>query len=202
MEILYSWGFRIYLSSATKGVHWEATAGAKFGPNTIFCKGVHVEWSLTYWKLCYFTFFCDSDKRCRKAALSSSFKSLHQNLGHVAPSGCSSATEWYTVHLVPSRIHREQLDTTRRLNRRVFLDYLRPNRVLLNGWHLDSLSKKANFGDDSETYFWLLSKKWPRCALERALGFSKLFSRASEIKNWQRTTRYKIEAENSWTPCS
>jgi hypothetical protein len=47
---------------------------------------------------------------------------------------------------------------------------------------LDSLSKKANFGDDSETYFWLLSKKRPRCALERALGFSKLFRQASEIK--------------------
>jgi hypothetical protein len=48
---------------------------------------------------------------------------------------------------------------------------------------LDSLSKKANFGDDSETYFWLLSKKQPHCALERALGFSKLSCRASEIKN-------------------
>jgi hypothetical protein len=95
-------------------------------------------------------FFCDSDKRCRKVALSSSFTSLHQNSGHVAPSGCSSATEWYTVHLVPSRIQREQLDTAQCLNCRVFLDYLRPNCVLLNGWLLDSLSKKANFGDDFE----------------------------------------------------
>jgi hypothetical protein len=153
-------------------------------------------------KIVLFYFFCDSDKRCRKVALSSSFKSLHQNSGHVVPSGCSSATEWYTVHLVPSRIHREQLETARHLNRRVFLDYWRPNCALLNGWHLDSLSKKANFGDDSETYFWLLSKKWPHCALECALSFSKLSRRASEIKNWQRTTRYKIEAQNSWTPCS
>jgi hypothetical protein len=48
---------------------------------------------------------------------------------------------------------------------------------------LDSLSKKADFGDDSETYFWLLSKKQPRCTLEHALGFSKLSRQASEIKN-------------------
>jgi hypothetical protein len=110
---------------------------------------------------------------------------------------------YWTVYRSPCAIKNSQRTTRHRaaLNRRVFLDYLRPNRVLLNGWHLDSLSKKANFGDDSETYFWLLSKKRPRCALERALGFSKLSRRASEIKNWQRTTRYKIEAQNSWTPC-
>jgi hypothetical protein len=49
---------------------------------------------------------------------------------------------------------------------------------------LDSLSKKANFGDDSETYFWLLSKMQPNCDLERALGFSKLSrQQASEIKS-------------------
>jgi hypothetical protein len=152
-------------------------------------KGSKFKWSYANWINIDFgcntgwharLFFCDSDERCRKAALSSSFKSLHQNLGHVAPSGCSSATEWYDFHLVPSRIHREQLDTVQHLNCRVFLDYLRPNCVLLNGWHLDSLSKKANFGDDSETYFWLLSKKRPHCALECALGISKLSRRASQ----------------------
>jgi hypothetical protein len=48
---------------------------------------------------------------------------------------------------------------------------------------LDSLSKKANFKDDSETYFWLLSRKQPRCTLERALGFSKLPCRAEHQKS-------------------
>jgi hypothetical protein len=110
---------------------------------------------------------------------------------------------YWTVYRSPCAIKNSQR-TTRHcaaLNRRVFLDYLRPNRVLLNGWHLDSLSKKANFGDDSENYFWLLSKKRPCCALEHALGFSKLSRRASEIKNWQRTTRYKIASIYFWTPC-
>jgi hypothetical protein len=47
-----------------------------------------------------------------------------------------------------------------------------------------SLSKKADFGDDSEIYFWFLSKKQPCCCtLEHALGFSKLSCQASEIKD-------------------
>jgi hypothetical protein len=110
---------------------------------------------------------------------------------------------YWMVYRSPCAIKNSQRTTRHHaaLNCRVFLNYLRPNHVLLNGWHLDFLSKKANFGDDSETYFWLLCKKRPRCALELALGFSKLSRRASEIKNWQRTTRYKIASIYFWTPC-
>jgi hypothetical protein len=176
-------------------------AGAKFGPNAIFCEGVRVEWSLTYWKLCYFTFFVIVTRGAEKWPchhLSSLFIKIWP---HCA---LRMLLSYWMVYRSPCAIKNSQRTTRHRaaLNRRVFLDYLRPNCVLLNGWHLDSLSKKANFGDDSETYFWLLSKKRPRCALERALGFSKLSRRASEIKNWQRTTRYKIALIYFWTPCS
>jgi hypothetical protein len=62
------------------------------------------------------------------------------------------------------------------------------------------ISLKSSIHEVSE-YTWVV---WQKASIGkgRALGFSKLSCQASVIKNWQRTTRYKIEAQNSWTSCT